>query len=513
MNAVDPLDRPWNLLAESLDEDPGRVAVHCAGTAHTYGELRRDVAAMAAGLAERLAVGERVGLLVGNRYAYLVADLAILRAGLVKVSLNPALPAADIVHVLRHAQVRLLLVSRRLPVVDGGPIGGLTDPVVLDVDGAEYRELLDTPPTAPRPVGPGDPAVIYYTGGTTGRPKGVVHTQRSVATNLVAHVLDGEIRREEVLVLSTALSHSAGVFATAALTRGATLVVLDGFDPARLCAAFAEHGARWTSMVPTMLYRLLDHLAATGAAPPALDTLVYGSAPITPRRLREAVTVFGPVLVQLYGQTECPNWGTKLTKADHAAALERPALLGSAGRRAATAAVRVVDGEGRAVPPGTVGEVCLAAPYLMSGYHHDPAATAAAFTADGWLRTRDIGQVDGQGYLFLKDRLADMIISGGYNVYSAEVEAVVAAQPGVRQVAVIGIPDDDWGEAVCALVVPDPAAGLTEEGLRAACRAALGGYRAPKVVAFVDDIPVTPFGKADKKALRAPWWAGAERSI
>lgn len=512
---MNPLDRPWNLLAESLHEHPGEVAVH-DGTPRTYGELHRDAVALASGLARELAVGERVGLLVGNRYEYLVADLAILHAGLVKVPLNPALPTSDVVHVLRHSGARMLLVSRRLPVAGDVLLDALHAAdlplAVVDVDGAAYRGLLEAPRTPARPVGPHDSAVVYYTGGTTGLPKGVVHTQRSVATNLVAHVLEGEIRREEVLVLSTALSHSAGVFAAAALARGATVVVLDAFSPQRVCAALAEHDARWTLMVPTMLYRLLDHLTGTGAPAPRLDTLVYGSAPVTPHRLRQAIDLLGPVLIQLYGQTECPNWGTRLSKADHAAAAARPGLLGSAGRRSTMAAVRVVDDEGRPQPPGTVGEVCLAAPYVMAGYHRDPDATALTLV-DGWVRTRDVGHLDGEGYLFLKDRLSDVIISGGYNVYSSDVETVIARLPGVRQVAVIGIPDDGWGEAVCALVVPDPAADLTEAGLRSACRAELGGYRAPKVVTFVDDIPVTPFGKADKKALRAPYWSGLPRPI
>lgn len=511
---MNPLDRPWHLVAESAREQPGKVAVRSGDVVRTYGDLLADATALASGLAARCDPGERVGLLLGNRYEYLVADLAILRAGLVKVPVNPVLPAADVEHVLRHSEARILLAAstRVGPALLDRLRAAVPGLAIVDVDTPAYRDLVAGPVTDPRPAGPDDPAVIYYTGGTTGRPKGVVHTQRSVAVNLVAHILEGEIRREEVLLLSTALSHSAGVFAAAALARGATVVVLDRFDPAAVRAALAEHGARWTMMVPTMLARFLDHLAATGAPVPELDTLVYGSAPITPARLRQAIATFGPVLIQLYGQTECPNWGTTLTKADHAAATRRPDLLSSAGRRSTMTGVRVVGEDGTALPPGAAGEVCLAAPYVLAGYHRDPEATAATLV-HGWVRTRDVGYLDGEGYLFLLDRTSDMIISGGYNVYSSEVEAVVAALPGVRQVAVIGIPDDDWGEAVCALVVPDPAATPTEEGLRAACRESLGGYRTPKVVRFVPEIPTTPFGKPDKKALREPFWAGRARAI
>jgi fatty-acyl-CoA synthase len=274
----------------------------------------------------------------------------------------------------------------------------------------------------------------------------------------------------------------------------------------------ADRGARWTMMVPTMLYRLLDHLAATGEQPPQFETVVYGSAPVAPSRLLEAMDVFGPVLIQLFGQTECPNWGTTLTKRDHAAARSDEALLSSAGRRSVMAAVRIVGDDGQTLPTGQIGEVCLAAPYTMAGYHDNPEATQATLV-DGWVHTRDVGLLDERGYLFLKDRTSDMIITGGYNVYSSEVEAVVAAVPGVSQVAVIGIPDADWGESVCAIVVAEPGAQLDTARIREVCRPALGAYKTPKTVHLVQEIPLTPFGKADKKRLRAPFWADQERSI
>lgn len=510
------LDRPWNLLHHSLTENRHRMAARFGDTTHTYAELSDASGALATGLAANCAVGDRVALLLGNRFEYLVADIAIMRAGLVKVPLNPMLPARDIVHILTHSGVRTMLVSASLSAVDTGLLSEIEaqcpDVVVIDVDSADYSQLTEVSGNAEREVGPGDPAAIYYTGGTTGKPKGVIHSQSSVANNLIAHVLESDIRRDETMLLSTALSHSAGAFAAAGLTRGATLIVLDKFTPEQFCQAAAQYGARWAMVVPTMLYRLLDHIEKSGTPTPTLDTFVYGSAPITPSRLKQAIDVFGPVFIQLFGQTECPNWGTTLTKADHANAADNPTLLESAGRSSAMAGVKIVDENGDRLPIGQIGEICLSAPYVLSGYHDNPEATAATLVR-GWVHTRDVGYLDENGYLYLKDRTSDMIISGGYNVYSSEVEAVISTLPGVRQVSVIGVPDPDWGEAVCAIVVHDEGDRLDPAEFRDECRAALGGYKSPKTVRFVDEIPMTPFGKADKKALRAPFWADQNREI
>jgi fatty-acyl-CoA synthase len=260
-----------------------------------------------------------------------------------------------------------------------------------------------------------------------------------------------------------------------------------------------------------MLYRLLDVVAAGRPLRGRVSTLCYGSAPITPSRLREALDVLGPVLVQFYGQTECPNFGTRLSKADHVRALREPTLLQSCGRSATFASASVMD-ESLNPVVGQVGEVCLSAPYLMDRYHDNPEATAET-KRQGWVRTGDIGVMDAEGYISLQDRKADMIISGGMNVYSAEVEAAIQELPGVAQVAVIGIPHAEWGEAVCAVVVPARGAALDDAVVIQHCRERVAAYKRPKTVQFVDEIPVTPFGKPDKKALRSVHWAGATRQI
>jgi fatty-acyl-CoA synthase/long-chain acyl-CoA synthetase len=259
-----------------------------------------------------------------------------------------------------------------------------------------------------------------------------------------------------------------------------------------------------------MIYRLLDELAIRPRDTASLRTIVYGAAPITARRLRQGLDALGPVFLQIYGQTEAPNFLTTLAKRDHL----RPELHGSCGQPVLLADIAIRRPDGALALPGEAGEVVARSPYTLERYHDDPERTAEAY--DGaWLRTGDLGYLDEAGYLFLVDRAKDMIISGGMNVYSSEVENAVQEHPGVRQVVVIGVPHDDWGEAVHAVVVPAGGAGppLTEAQLIAHCRDRLARYKVPKSVEFVDAVPVTAYGKPDKKALRARHWAGQERAV
>jgi fatty-acyl-CoA synthase len=257
-----------------------------------------------------------------------------------------------------------------------------------------------------------------------------------------------------------------------------------------------------------MIYRILDLLDETGATAPDLRTVVYGAAPMSPTRLEQALLALGPVFLQLYGQTECPNWGTRLTRGDHDP--KRPHLLTSCGRASIMVDVKIVDDDGKDLPAEEIGEICLRSPYTLEEYIGDPEATAAKFLGD-WIRTGDIGSMDEAGYVYLKDRKNDMIITGGMNVYGREVEDVLSAHPAVAAVAVIGVPHEDWGEAVHACVVSS--APLDTAELVAWAKPRLAAYAVPKSVEIVEALPETPFGKIDKKALRAPYWQGAARAI
>lgn len=519
-------DDPWKLIEKRLIVAKERVAIRHSGDELTFKNIHDAVLALASTLRAHYGPHSAAGVMLGMLPEYLVADLTILQSNYVKIPLNPMLSASEMAYILDHAGAKLLLTSDRLSESDIEKVNEVRalmphiDVVDVNIEAlcAAFAELrtnsADEPQRSVEAVAaaPHDPAAIYYTGGTTGKPKGVVHSRSGVAQTILAHALEAEIGSADVLLLSTSLSHSAGSFAHAALVRGAKLVLLDKFTPASFCETALRENVNWAMVVPTMLYRLLDHLESCPEDTPQLDTLVYGSAPITPTRLRSAIDRFGPVFIQLFGQTECPNWGTSLSKRDHALAMERPELLLSCGTACTQALVRVVDDEGNDLPPGETGEILLSAPYIMAEYWRNEEATAATLI-NGWVHTRDLGQFDDNGYLYVRDRKSDMIITGGYNVYSSEVEAELQRMDGVGQVAVIGIPDADWGEAVCAVIVPAVGVSVKADDLLQRSKELLGSYKRPKRIELVESIPLTPFGKADKKALRAPFWQDAERAI
>ncbi|GAY08274.1 class I adenylate-forming enzyme family protein [Pseudonocardia sp. N23] len=496
-------------LEAALRRHPDRIAIEHAGRRWTFKDVDRRSAAVATQLADHgVVAGGVVALHLRNCAEFVVADVAVARLGAVKVPVNPLLPPATVAHVLRASGACLLVRGTSLP-----PVAGVPTLVVDDGGGAPAApdetltgEFSSVPVPVPR-IGPTDRAAIYFTGGTTGLPKGVVHSQASTVALHQAQLLEAEITADDRLLLATPLAHAAGLFAQSALIRGATSVIEAGFDAARVLDLLRDNAITWMFLVPTMIYRLLD--AAGGAAAHRLRTVVYGAAPIAPNRLSAALELFGPVFVQLYGQTECPNWGTRLAKSDHDPA--RPGLLGSAGRASIAADVQVVAASGEALPAGATGEICLRSPYTLDCYLDDPTATAAKFLPGGWIRTGDVGFLDDDGYLHLRDRTSDMVISGGMNVYCREVEDALARHPAVARVAVIGVPHDDWGEAVHAVVVPGP--GFAAAELLDWARGELAGYARPKTVEIVDDLPETPFGKIDKKVLRALHWAGRDRAI
>lgn len=495
-----------------------KVAIEFSGGSLTYGRLAAWSAAIGEVLrSDGIKPGDKVALLIGNRPEFVACDIAIATIGAVKLPINSLLPAHTIAHILDDSEAKALIVD---PHLEEATLMALGDRQVrlYGFGGGDDRfkrvalpsDTNKAPAIEVAEVEAEAPCALFYTGGTTGRPKGVVHSQRSIVTFHTAQLLEAEIRQHERLLLATPLAHAAGLFAQSAIIRGATIVLEDGFDVERTVSAFHDRGITWAFLVPTMIYRLLDAVGAEAGKDvfPALDTIVYGAAPIAQSRLRRALEVFGPVFIQLYGQTESPNWGTRLAKPDHD--LAKPERLTSCGQASFMVDVQIVDEEGNTLPAGEVGEVCLKGPYTLTEYHRNPEATAEKFIGE-WIRTGDIGVLDEAGYLYLKDRRADMIISGGMNVYSSEVEDALNTHPQVKAAAVIGIPHDDWGEAVHAVIVGD--GKLTGEELIAWSRGRLAAYARPKSVEFIDILPETPFGKIDKKRLRAKFWKDNGRGI
>lgn len=318
---------------------------------------------------------------------------------------------------------------------------------------------------------------------------------------MLVHLVETEIVAEDVVLLTSPLPHSAGFLLQTALIKGARVIIEEAFDVSRVLDRIARDRVSYLFLVPTMIYRLIDAALANGDLDTSsLRTILYGAAPITADRLKQGLELFGPVFVQLYGQTEAPNFLTRLRRDDHRLDAAGQDRLTSCGQAVPLAQVRVVSETGTERAPGQVGEVTARAPYLMSCYRGRPAETAASLRG-GWLYTGDLGYMTGDGYLHLVDRKKDMIVTGGLNVYSSEVEQAMAKIEGVRHVAVAGVPHPDWGEAVVAFVVVDDD-GLTPRSILTTARAHLSSYKTPKSVIFVESLPTTPVGKVDKVALR-----------
>jgi fatty-acyl-CoA synthase len=496
-------------LERSLALYPEHPAIEFDDRTLTYGDVERWSGALAEMfLSLGLGPGSRVAVLADNCPEFIITTVATARVGAAKVPVNPVLPQDTIRYALDLSDTDVLVVGPEFVEKAAGAVEGLDRVRLIQfgdavrLNGAAEFPTLQASVTSTFVVGaraPADaPAAVQFTGGTTGRPKGVLHTQAALMSYHVAQIAEAEIRRQERMLLMTPLAHAAGNLAETALIRGATVVLHRGFSVPDAGRAIRENGISWTFLVPTMLYRLLDQWPEEeNSSDLALDTIVYGAAPMSPRRLEEAIARFGLVFIQLYGQTECPNWGTRLAKADHD--LARPERLASCGQASLMVDVKVVDDDGHEVAPGETGEICLRAPYVLSEYVKNPEATAEKFLG-GFIRTGDIGVMQPDRFVYLKDRKGDMIITGGMNVYSREVEDVLQAHHAVSAAAVVGLPDDDWGEAVVAVLTATEPIGADE--LKAWCRDKLANYAIPKRFEIVRRIPETPYGKVDKVALR-----------
>jgi len=315
------------------------------------------------------------------------------------------------------------------------------------------------------------------------------------------------------MLMATPLSHAAAAFFIPVLQKGGAFYVMQGFSPDEFFDMVEQHRITCTMLVPVMLYYLMDSPRATTADMSSMETIFYGASAMSPARLRQGIEKWGQVFYQFFGQSEAPMVIANLRRADHD--LAKPQRLSSCGRPTPWVHIALLDPEGRPVARGEPGEICVRGPLVMKGYKDMPEQTAEAFAGD-WLHTGDVGRMDEEGFLYIVDRTKDMIVTGGFNVFPREVEDVLATHEAVGQVAVIGVPDEQWGEAVKAVVVLRPgiapAPDLVQQ-LQALVKQAKGSVQTPKSVDFVDAIPTTPVGKPDKKALRARYWEDHARGV
>jgi fatty-acyl-CoA synthase len=504
-----------------------RIALTQGDRSVSYRELGEGAARIGSALAS-LAIGrgDRVAFLMANCPEYVACEYAVARIGAVRVPLAVLLAPDDHVYMMNFARCAVLVYHAKLVdrVREMAPrlttvrhfvcVSG--DPAAVPAGHLHLSCLLkyDGGAAPDAELDPEELVGIYFTGGTTGRPKGVMLSHRAFVETCSMELHGFGLGWQETFVFATPLTHAAGCLLLPVLTRQGRCVILERFDPETLLATIESERATATLLVPTMIYALLDHPRRTAFDLGSLRNVLYGAAPIAPERLREAIGAFGPVFTQFFGQTEAPMALTSLPRELHlvADAKRRDAVLASAGIPTFPVTIRLVDEQGCDVPEGEPGELIAQAPNLMSGYLDDPDATAQAIR-DGWLYTGDVARRDAAGYLTIVDRRKDMIVSGGFNVYPREIEDVLFEHPAVAQAAVIGVPHERWGEEVKALVVLRSPNAATERELVDYVKARKGSLVAPKSVDFVTRIPLTNLGKVDKKALRAAYWAGRARNV
>ena len=462
-----------------------------------------------------LAKGSPVAMLLDNGLHSVPCDFAGSKAGLRRTPLNGRLALEEQVRMLEATAARTLIygpsqaeraaaLKTALPHLD---IHGLGDAEVGPDLLVAAADASDADPRLPQD--PDDVLVALFTSGTSGTLKTVQHshaTYGAIVHNVLSNLIDP--RPGEIMLHAASMIHASGTFLLPYWIRGGTAAILPGFSPADYVEAIERWRPTALNLVPTMLQMLFQLPGIDRADFGSVETILYGASPMPRPVLERGLDLWGPIFAQYYGQTEAPLAICTLSKQDHVDA--SPERLLSCGRPSVECEIRLADDDGNDVPAGEPGEIVLRAPFVMKGYT-DP--NIPAFHPGRWLRTRDIGRFDEEGYLTLVDRTSDMIVSGGYNVYPREVEDLLSGHPAVAQVAVVGIPDDIWGEAVTAFVVPRNGEGGDEAALIAFAREHLADYKTPKSVRFVPAIPLSAVGKPLRRALREPFWAGRERRI
>ena len=498
------------LLDHPLARTPHKTAYIDDHGSISFAELDLQARRLAAAFArDGAGPGDRAALVLPNGIPFIVVETAILRSGLVKVPLNIRFHPKEVLYSLVNCEPAVLVCDATFAeaiLERRGELPFLRELYIVNgrQDGFRSYEDIVAEGDAPRPAASGygddDPVLIRYTGGTTGRPKGIVHTAGSfLAVNLDV-IRELALRENDVALHLGHLSHGLNFMWAAFHACGITQILRETFEPEAVMSDFETHGVTMVYMVPTMIQRLLrEDDGSTDTS--SLRMFMYASAPMPVPLLRQAIARYGNIFSQVYTLSESPVITTMMRAHEH---VDRETSVGhrlaSCGREVLTMKVRVVDGDMRDVPDGEVGEIAVQSVNNMSEYWRLPEETSATLV-NGWVLTGDMAVRDEDGYLHIVDRKKDVIITGALNVYPKEVENVLYRHPSVSQVAVVGAPDEEWGEIIRAVVVLKPGATATEDELIELCRDNLASYKKPRIVEFVDELPLSPVGKIMRRAL------------
>ncbi|OBJ41147.1 AMP-dependent synthetase [Mycobacterium colombiense] len=490
------MDRAMNLFAlldHAANRFPDRGAVYQGDRrVCTWNELRDRALRLAASIRQQHDAGARIAIATHNRPEIIELMFATWAAECVVVPINFKLHPREMAQILDDAGAARVFASSAI----GGELAPITTTPTEIIDSDDYSRRFAAAPSGPPHADPSALAWLFYTSGTTGRSKGAMLTHRNLTAMTVAHLADIDAPDENCsLVHAAPMSHGSGLYILPYVLRGARQILpaSGAFDPDEFLDLCEHHPAASAFLAPTMVQRLV----ATGRARPAnLMTIVYGGGPMYVESLRKAITAFGPIFAQIYGQGESPMTITGLRRANHESGDD--AILGSVGYARSGMEVAVLGPDGLPAPPGEIGEIVCRGDAVMSGYWENPEATRAALK-DGWLYTGDMGSFDARGFLTLRDRSKDVVISGGSNIYPREVEEVLLEHPGVAEACVVGTPDAEWGEIVVAFIVGavEPAA------LDAHLLERIARFKRPKRYEFVDELPKNSYGKVLKRELRA----------
>ncbi|MBK5204293.1 MAG: AMP-binding protein [Polaromonas sp.] len=493
---------PIDFFYRSARLFPNQIAIESTSEQLTYCELAEKVDALAAAFQTFDPEPQsRVGICASNSVDHLVALLAVLAAGKTWVPLNPRSSAPELNRIIEVTQPSILVADAKYLAVMQLETGlhllvtGTGD----DAHKGLRQFTVDYAGKKPTPITASMDAVqaIKFTGGSTGMPKGVMQPYRAWAATLINQIHAYRFDQHDRYLLAAPVTHGASTYVLPILAQGGRHVILDEVNPKSVLNAFRKQGISTTFMPPTLIYMLMAEAGCDAESFPALRHLIYGGAPMPTEKIRSVQRFFGPVLETTYGQTEAPQIVTFMS-ADEFALEEN---IASVGRMALVSDMAIMSPEGDLLPIGKVGEIVVRGDLVMTGYWKMPEMTAQTII-NGWLHTGDRGYLDARGYLYLRDRLREVIITGGFNVYPIDVENVLTQHPAVHESAVFGLDDDKWGEAVHAAVQLKPGQHVSEQDLIAYAKNELGSVKAPKRVYFYPSLPRSAVGKVQKDLLK-----------